>query len=240
MADAHLRLRRRHGHGGGAARQPHGPLGRIAARLHRRTPHLHPAEHRRLLHRGRGDPHGAAGARSRPVELGQARGDRRRAHALSRQRRAARGDARAGGRGLRRAALHQRRSGDLPQARGRWRRGGDAARRADRIGPGHPEPEQHADHPRAGARAGDRRCRRRHGVRRGDRDGARRRRRADEHRDRAGAGSGRDGHGDEAGGRSRTAGVSRRPHPAPHATPPPAARRRPAAAGRRRPPRPGS
>ena len=35
---------------------------------------------------------------------------------------------------LRRAAVHHRRPGGLPQARGRRRRGGHAARRADRIG----------------------------------------------------------------------------------------------------------
>ena len=40
---------------------------------------------------------------------------------------------------LRRAALHQRRSDRLPQARRRRRRRGDAARRADRLGPRHPE-----------------------------------------------------------------------------------------------------
>ena len=54
-------------------------------------------------------------------------------------------------------------------------------------------PEQPADHQGTGARARDRRCRRRHGVRRGDRDGARRRCRADEHRDRRRGRSGRHG-----------------------------------------------
>ena len=54
---------------------------------------------------------------------------------------------------LRRAALHERRSGRLPQAR-RRRRGGDhAARRADRLGPRHPERQQPAHHPRVRARA---------------------------------------------------------------------------------------
>ena len=127
---------------------------------------------------------------------------------------------------LRRAAVHQRRSGRLPQARRSGRGGRHAARRADRVGPRHPEPEQHPDHQGAGARAGDRRRRRRHGVRRGDRDGARRRRRADEHGDRAGPGSGGDGARDEAGGRGRTPGV---PAPAGSrgaSSPPPAARRR--------------
>ena len=54
----------------------------------------------------------------------------------------------------------------------------------------------------AGARAGDRRCRRRHGVGCGDRDGARLRRRAHEHRDRRSEGPGPDGARDEARGRS--------------------------------------
>ena len=55
--------------------------------------------------------------------------------------------------GLRRAAVHQRRPDCLPEARGRGRRGGDAARRADRLRPRHPEREQHPDHPRVRARA---------------------------------------------------------------------------------------
>ena len=116
------------------------------------------------------------GPRGGAVELGQARGDRRRAHAVSRQRGAARSDARAGEGRLRRAALHQRRSGRVPQARGRGRGGGDAAGRADRLGPRHPEPQQHRDHPRVRAGAGHRRRRRRHGIGRRDCDGARRRR----------------------------------------------------------------
>ena len=49
---------------------------------------------------------------------------------------------------LRRAAVHERRSGRLPQARRRRRRRGDAARRADRLGPRHSERQQHPDHPR--------------------------------------------------------------------------------------------
>ena len=40
---------------------------------------------------------------------------------------------------LRRAALHERRPDRLPQARGRRRGGRHAARRADRLGPRHPE-----------------------------------------------------------------------------------------------------
>ena len=55
--------------------------------------------------------------------------------AVPRQRGTARSDARAGQGRLRRPALHQRRSGDVPQARRRRRGRGDAARRADRLRP---------------------------------------------------------------------------------------------------------
>ena len=41
------------------------PAERVAARLHRHRRDLPAAEHRRVLHRGRRDPDGAAGARSR-------------------------------------------------------------------------------------------------------------------------------------------------------------------------------
>jgi hypothetical protein len=80
---------------------------------------------------------------------------------------------------------------------------GDAAGRADRLGPGDPEPEQHPHHQGTVEGAGDRRRRRRHRVGRDVRDGAGRGRRADEHGDRAGAGSGGDGAGDEARRRGR-------------------------------------
>ena len=161
MADAHGASGRRHGHGRRPARQRDRPQQGVAARLHRHRAGLHPAQHRRLLHRRGRDPHRAPRPRSRAVELGQARGDRRRAHPLPRQRRAARGDAGAGERRLRRPALHERRPDHLPQARGGGRRRGDAARRADRLGPRHPEPQQHPHHPRAIERAGHRRRRRR-------------------------------------------------------------------------------
>ena len=82
---------------------------------------------------------------------------------------------------LRRPALHQRRSGGVPQARRRGRGRGHAAGRADRLRPRDPEPEQPPDHQGAGARAGDRRCGRRHRVRCRRRHGAGRRRGADEH-----------------------------------------------------------
>ena len=54
--------------------------------------------------RRRSDPHGAARPRSRAVELGEARSDRRRADAVPRQRSADRGHARARARRVRRAA----------------------------------------------------------------------------------------------------------------------------------------
>ena len=52
----------------------------------------------------------------------------------------------------------------LQAARGRRLRRGDAARRADRLGPRHPQPAQHPPHHRERRRAGDRRRRRRHRV----------------------------------------------------------------------------
>ena len=51
-----------------------------------------------------------------------------------------------GPRRLRGAALHERRPGRLPQARGRRRGRRHAARRAHRIRPGHPESEQSPHH----------------------------------------------------------------------------------------------
>ena len=119
------------------------------------------------------------------VELGEARGDRRRADALPRQRGADRGHAHPGEGGLRRAALHQRRSRS-PAAS--WKRPAPSAvmplGAPIGSGLGHPERQQHPHHPRVREGAGDRRRRRRHGVRRGAGHGARRRRRADEHRHR--------------------------------------------------------
>ena len=84
-----------------------------------------------------------------------------------------RSDARPGEGRIRRAALHERRSGRLPEARRCRRRGRHAARRADRLGPRHPESEQHPHHPRARA-SRHRRRRRRHRVRCGVSDGTRR------------------------------------------------------------------
>ena len=74
-------------------------------------------------------------ARPRGVRdrLGQARGDRRRAHAAARRARAARGRRGARRRRLHRAALHERRPDPRAPAGGRRLRGGDAARLADRL-----------------------------------------------------------------------------------------------------------
>jgi hypothetical protein len=58
------------------------PLEGIAARLHRHVEVCPAAEHGGLLHRGRSGAHGTAGARGGAVELGEARGDWRRADAL--------------------------------------------------------------------------------------------------------------------------------------------------------------
>ena len=83
--------------------------------------------------------------------------------------------------------VHVRRSDHRARARGDRLRGDHAARVADRLGDGHPQPvEPEADH-RRGEGAGAGRRRRRHRVGRRDRDGAGLRRRADEHGDRAGA-----------------------------------------------------
>ena len=98
-----------------------------------------------------------------------------------------------GRRRLRGDGLHQRRS-DPGQAPGGNRlRRGDAAGRADRFRPGHPEQVQPARDHRERQGADHRRCRRRHRVGCGDRDGTGLRRRADEHRHRRRARSGADG-----------------------------------------------
>ena len=92
--------------------------------------------------------------------------------------------------GLCRAALLHRRSGDLPQARRRRRRRGDAARLADRLRARHLQPASHRADLRALAGAGGARRRHRHGLRRHAGDGAWLRRGADQHRGVEGARSG--------------------------------------------------
>ena len=144
---------------------------------------VHPAEHRRVLHGRRSDPHGAARPRSRPVELGEARGDRRREDALPRQRwRCSR----------RRKTLVKEGFVVLPYTNDDpvlCRKLEDAGAAAVMplgapigSGLGIQNPNNIAIIKEFAARAGDRRRRRRHRLGRRDRDGARRRRRADEHR----------------------------------------------------------
>ena len=164
-----------------------------------------PAEHRRLLHRRRRGAHPAARARAaRRPRAGEARGARRPAHAVSRTCRETLEAAKTLVEDGFEVMVY---CSDDPilaqQARGDRLRRGHAARLADRLGHGHPQPVEPAAHPRAGERAGDRRRRRRHRVGCGDRDGARLRRRADEHRDRRRPRSGHDGRRDAAGRRGR-------------------------------------
>ena len=160
------RLGRRDGDSGRPARAVAGPAdGRGAAgdpRVHRHRPLHAAAQHGRLLHGGRRDPHGAARPRGGALGVGEAGSDRRRTDALSRQRGARGSDHRPGEGRLHSPSLHERRSGHLPQAGGRRRRRRNAARRADRLRPGDPEPEQHPDHPGVRVCPGDRRRRRRH------------------------------------------------------------------------------
>ena len=118
----------------------------------------------------------------------------------------------AGRRRLQGDGVLLRRSDPGEAARGDRLRRGDAARLAHRLGHGHPQSVEPADHDRERQGAGAGRCRRRHRIRCRDRDGARLRRRADEHRDRRGARSGADGARDEEGRRSRARGLPRRPH----------------------------
>ncbi len=127
------------------------------------------AQHRRLLHRARRGADRPARARGAGHQLDQARGHRRRRDLVPRRGRAAARGRGSGARRVHRAALLQRRPDHLPQAGGSRLRRGHAARRADRLGHGNPQPLQPAHHPRGGQRAGDRRCRRRHRVGRGDR-----------------------------------------------------------------------
>ena len=107
------------------------------ARLDRRRarPRRRPAaaQHRRLLHRARRRADRQAGPRGVRDRLGQARGDRRRAHAAARRAGAARGRRGARRRRLRRAPVHERRPDPRAPAGGRRLRGGDAARLADRL-----------------------------------------------------------------------------------------------------------
>ena len=204
-----VRLRARH-----RRAAPHRPgparLDRRRARLGRRPA---AAEHGRLLHGPRRRADREAGARGVRDRLGQARGDRRRAHAAARRARAARGRRGARRRRLRRAPVHERRPDPGAPAGGRRLRRGDAARLADRLRHGPAEHVQPAADPRARGRAGDPRRRRRHRIRRGAGDGARLRRGPVRERDLARRGPGDDGARDPARHRGRPARLPRRPDP---------------------------
>ena len=142
--------------GGGAGRLGHradhrgDAPGRRRGRHRRARPaepagHHPAAQHRGLPRRGRGGADRAAGPRGAGHRLGQARGHRRRAHPAARRDRIGPRRRATGRRRLRRAALHQRRPGAGPPARGHRLRGGDAAGLADRHRAGHRQPAQHRD-----------------------------------------------------------------------------------------------
>ena len=87
---------------------------RVGARRPRPAPDRRPAQHRRLLHQRRGRADRPARPRGAGDGLGQARGDRRRAHPAARPDRTARRRRTPGGRRFRGAAVHQRRSRSWP------------------------------------------------------------------------------------------------------------------------------
>ena len=149
LAAAHRGVRHRARHRRAA---PHRP-GRARLDRRRARPRRRPAaaQHRRLLHGARRGAHRQARARGVRDRLGQARGDRRRAHAAARRAGAARGGRGARRRGLHRAPVHERRPDPRPPAGGRRLRGGDAARLADRLRHGPAQPVQPAPDPRARA-----------------------------------------------------------------------------------------
>src|SRR5262249_18549258 len=155
------------------------------------------------------------GARPRGTrdELDQARGDRRPRAALSRRRGACARDRNAGCPRFRRPALLQRGPGELPQARGCRRRGRDAARRADRLGPRHLQSALDRAPVRTLAGLRGARRRPRHRLRRGARDGTRLRRRAAQHRSFEGERSGEEGRGHARWRRRRPARSTGRTHP---------------------------
>ncbi len=149
---------------------------------------------------GEGRPPGPGGVRHR---LGQAGGDRRRAHAAARRGGAAARRRGAGRRRVHGAAVHQRRPDAGPPAGRRRLRGGDAGRLADRLRARHRQPAPHPADPAERRRAGDPRRRHRHRLRRGAGHGAGLRRGAAGQRGHPGRRPGGDGHGDAARGRGR-------------------------------------
>ena len=126
------------------------------------------AQHGRLPLRPRGGADRRAGPRGARHELGQARGDRRRdARLLPDAVELLEAAETLVGRRLHRAALHDRRPGAGPAAGRRRLRGGDAARVADRLRAGRPQPARDRGGARRGRRPGRARRRHRHRQRRG-------------------------------------------------------------------------
>ena len=101
------------------------------------------AEHRRLPHGRRSRAHRAARAGGARYRFGQARGARRRPDAAAGPGRDPRRRRAAGRRRVHRVRLHERRPGARAAAGGGRLRRGDAAGRADRHRPRHPESAQH-------------------------------------------------------------------------------------------------
>ena len=142
------RVGRRHDHRRGPAREHLRPDEGIAARPYRHVAGISCCRTRRAATRPT-KPFARRGSAARPgCRTGEARSDRRRADPVPGQRGAA---------SKRRACWRQKDSSCcptrptipcMPQARGGGRGGGHATRRADRLRPRHPEPQQPPDHPR--------------------------------------------------------------------------------------------
>ena len=110
-------VRRRHGHGRGAPREHHATAARNRCSTTSTAKRIFLLPNTAACYTADDAIRTARLGREVGLsQLGEARGHRRREDALPRQRSAARGDARAREGRLRRPALHQRRSGDVPQA----------------------------------------------------------------------------------------------------------------------------
>ena len=225
LAEAIRATRRRARHDRAAAHRPAGA--RLAHRRARGVRRRAAAEHRRLLHRARRGRHRA----SSPARRSRPTGSSSRSSATTARCCPTRPSCCSAAEELvddgftvlpytNDDPILARRLEDIGLRRGH------AARLADRVGHGDPQPVQHLAHRRARERPGHPRRRRRHGERRGAGDGARLRRRAVRERDRPRARPGRDGPRDPCGRRGRAPRPRRGAHPA-------AAARR----GRRRPTR---
>ena len=128
----HRGVGRRDRHRRGAPGGPRPDQGGGGALPPEPRPVLPPRQHRRLLHRRRGDPLRPARPGGGLQRLREARGHRRPRDPAARHRRPARRRPHAGARGLPGARLHQRRPDHRAPARGGRLRGGHAARLADR------------------------------------------------------------------------------------------------------------